>query len=656
METKLINAVRVLGIDAIEKANSGHPGIVMGAAPMATTLWRKFLRINPSRPNWINRDRFVLSAGHGSALLYALLHLSGFDVTLDDMKAFRQLDSRTPGHPEYKHTAGVDATTGPLGQGIAMAVGMALAEKRMAAMYNTDAFNIIDHFTYTLCGDGDLMEGVASEAASFAGLHQLGKLIVLYDSNDINLDGATEDSFTENVCARFESYGWQTIYVEDGANPLAITQAIEQAQIETTKPTLIEIKTVIGVGSKNAGTNKVHGAPLGAEDTQSVREVYGWEYEPFDIPEDVYQGFKTDVQERGEKAYNQWADTFNQYAQRYPELAVQLQQSIKKKFDEIEWEPYENGFSQATRNSSSDCIQQIAEKIPYLFGGSADLSGSNMTTIKSDEGLFSPHNLMSRNIQYGVREFAMAAIANGISLHGGLLPYVSTFFVFSDYLKPALRLSALMEQQVIYVLTHDSVAVGEDGPTHEPIEQLAMVRSIPNTFNFRPADARETVGSWHAALHIKNAPSTLILTRQNIPVSPYTDASKVLHGGYIAYPEQHELSLILMASGSEVTLAIRVAETLTQQGVGVRVVSMPSMELFNLQDKAYQMEVLPIGDIKRVAIEMAHPQSWYRYLGLNDLAIGIETFGASGKGDEVLEKFGFTHDQILAKVEEFIKK
>jgi len=655
MDSQMINAVRMIGVDAIEKAKSGHPGIVLGAAPMATTLWTRFLRVNPTKPNWINRDRFVLSAGHGSMLLYALLHLSGFDVRKSDIENFRQLDSKTPGHPEYKHTEGVDATTGPLGQGVAMAVGMALAEKKLAATYNRDQFNIIDHFTYCLCGDGDLMEGVASEAASFAGLQQLGKLIVLYDSNDINLDGSTKDSFTENVCGRFASYGWQTIYVADGMNPDAIGKAIEEAQADTTRPTLIEVKTVIGAGSANEGTNKVHGAPLGARDTAALRKKYKWEHDPFVVPETIYDAFKKDVADRGRASYDTWSELFNEYASVHKELALQLQQSIKKKYPEIKWEAPADGFEQATRNSSNDCLQQVAAHIPSLFGGSADLASSNMTMIK-DEGLFLPDNLAGRNIQFGVREFAMAAIGNGMSLHGGLLPYVSTFFVFSDYLKPALRLSALMQQQVLYILTHDSVAVGEDGPTHQPIEQLAMVRSIPNVFNFRPADARETVGAWHAALHIKAAPSTLILTRQNTVVSKYTDAAKVLRGGYVAYPEQYLLSLMLLASGSEVGLAIEVAEELTSRGIGVRVVSMPSMELFNVQDEAYRAEVLPADErVRRVSIEMGSTQPWYRYLGLNDLAIGIDTFGVSGKGDEVIEQFGFTKKNILKNIVDLLQ-
>jgi len=650
MDSQMINAIRMIGIDAIEKAKSGHPGIVLGAAPMAETLWTRFLKINPKKPSWINRDRFVLSAGHGSMLLYALLHLSGFDVSKADIENFRQLDSLTPGHPEYKHTPGVDATTGPLGQGIAMAVGMALAEKKMAATYNQEGFNIIDHFTYCLCGDGDLMEGVSGEAASFAGLQRLGKLIVLYDSNDINLDGATKDSFTENVCGRFASYGWQTIYVADGMNPDAIAHAIAEAQEDTGRPTLIEIKTIIGVGSEHEGTNRVHGAPLGSADVRALRKKYGWQHKPFTVPQEIYDGFKASVVERGVRSYDAWSDSFNEYAQIYPELATQLHNSIKKKYAEIKWNSPADGFEQATRNSSSDCLQQVAAHIPSLFGGSADLASSNMSAIK-DTGLFLPDNLSGRNIQFGVREFAMAAIANGMSLHNGLLPYVSTFFVFSDYLKPALRLSALMGQQVLYLLTHDSIAVGEDGPTHQPIEQLAMVRAIPNLFNFRPADARETIGAWHAALHIKSAPSTIILTRQNTVVSQYTDAAKVLRGGYVAYQEQYLLSLIMMASGSEVALALEVAEELTSRGIGVRVVSMPSMELFNAQDASYKDEVLPINDrVKRVSIEMASTQPWYRYLGLGDLAIGIDTFGAAGKGEDVIAKFGFTKEQVLSKV------
>lgn len=656
MNQKAVDAVRVLGIDAIERSKSGHPGIVMGAAPMAVALWTQFLRVNPTRPTWFNRDRFVLSAGHGSMLLYGLLHLSGFDVTIDDLKNFRVLDSKTPGHPEYKHTPGVDATTGPLGQGIAMAVGMAMAEKKLAATYNTANHHIIDHYTYALCGDGDLMEGVASEAASFAGLQKLSKLVVLYDSNDICLDGEVCEAFSEDVQARFNSYGWQTILVADGTDMVEISKAIEAAHADKARPTLIEIKTVIGHGSQKAGTNAVHGAPLGTEDAERSKQQYGWGHEPFFVPEDIYAYYNETVKQRGEKAYAEWSESFNAYARLYPELALQLQQSIKKNFEPVQWQSYENGFEQATRNSSQDCIQIVAEHLPYLFGGSADLSHSNMTFIKN-EGLFLPNQLENRNIQYGVREFAMAAIANGISLHGGLLPYVGTFFVFSDYLKPALRLSALMQQQVLYILTHDSIAVGEDGPTHEPIEQLAMLRSIPNVFTFRPADARETVGAWHAMLYIKNAPSTLVLTRQNLPVLATTDAAQVVKGGYIVCHEVSELKLIMMASGSEVPLAVEVATELNQQGIGVRVVSMPSQELFNLQTEEYKASILPRNDsVRRMAIEMAHPQSWYQYLGLDDIAVGITSFGASGNANDVLEKYGFTKDAIMKKAQALLNK
>ena len=656
MNQKAIDALRVLGIDAIEKSKSGHPGIVMGAAPMAATLWTQVLEVSPSRPTWFNRDRFVLSAGHGSMLLYGLLHLSGFDVTMDDIKSFRQLDSRTPGHPEYKFTAGVDATTGPLGQGIAMAVGMALAEKKLAATYNTENYKIVDHYTYALCGDGDLMEGVSTEAASFAGLQKLSKLIVMYDSNDINLDGPTSESFTEDIQKKFQALGWQTLYVEDGTDTTTILAALEAAKAETERPTLIEIKTVIGCGSINEGTSKVHGAPLGAEDAAATRAKYGWTSAPFEIDAAIYDYFKVNVQERGEKAYAEWANTFNDYAKVNPEMALQLQQSIKKNYDNVEWQTYETGFEQATRNSSHDSIQTIAAQVPSLFGGSADLAGSNMTAIK-DEGLFSDNNLASRNIQYGVREFAMAGIANGMSLHGGLLPFVSTFMVFSDYLKPAMRLSALMEQQVIYVLTHDSIAVGEDGPTHEPVEQLAMIRSIPNTFTFRPADARETVGSWYAGLSIKNAPTAIVLTRQNLPVLPGTDSNQVTRGGYIVQKESHALQLILLAAGSEVSLVSEVATKLEAEGVGVRVVSMPSIELFNLQSAEYRAEVLPnTPGVKRLAVEMAHPQPWYQFLNLTDEVMGITTFGASGPAADVLAKFGFTTEHVLAKAKALLAK
>lgn len=653
MNQKVVHAVATLGLDTVQHAQSGHPGIVLGAAPILTTLWTQFLHVNPKKPTWFNRDRFVLSAGHGSALLYSLLHLSSFDLSIEDLKAFRKLDSKTPGHPEYHHTIGIDATTGPLGQGMAMAVGMALAEKKLAATYNRENYNIVDHYTYAFCGDGDLMEGISSEAASFAGTQKLSKLIVMYDSNNICLDGSTEYALTENIRARFAAMGWQTLLVEDGNNMEEVAQKIREAQLNTEKPSLIEIKTIIGQGSAYENTNQVHGAPLAEADYLQVREKLQASGEAFEVEEDVRTYFHTHVTLRGEEVYNSWGKTFNEYAQNYPELAKQLQKAILKDVEPIRWPIFENGQMQATRNSSSDCIQVIAEHLPQLFGGSADLASSNMTMIKNDS-LFMPNNLEGRNIQYGVREFAMAAIANGLSLHGGLLPFVSTFFVFSDYLKAALRLSAIMHQQVIYVLTHDSVAVGEDGPTHEPVEQLAMVRSIPNTFVFRPADAKETVGAWHAALYIKSAPTLLVLSRQALPILEQTDAALVAKGGYILSQETGTLQLILMATGSEVHLALDAANILKTEGIGVRVVSMPSMELFEKQDEAYKNEVLPNNGAKRLAIEMAHPQPWYKYLNLSDDVIGITTFGASGNGAEITKKYGFTVEHIIKKAQNLL--
>ena len=504
MSNLSVNAIRFLGIDAINKANSGHPGVVMGAAPMAYSLFTKQLRINPAQPNWINRDRFILSAGHGSMLLYALLHLSGFeDVSMDEVKNFRQWGSKTPGHPEFGHTAGVDATTGPLGQGISTATGFAQAERFLAAKYNREGYNIFDHYTYVICGDGDLMEGVSSEAASYAGLQKLDKLVVLYDSNDINLDGETKDSFTESVRDRYNAYGWHTALVEDGTDLEAIHAAIEAAKASG-KPSLIEVKTVIGYGSPNKqGTNAVHGAPLGADETAATRQALGWDYEPFEIPEQVYADFKENVADRGESAYQVWTKLVADYKEAHPELAAEVEAIIDGR-DPVEVTPadfpaLENGFSQATRNSSQDALNVVAAKLPTFLGGSADLAHSNMTYIKTD-GLQDDANRLNRNIQFGVREFAMGTILNGMALHGGLRVYGGTFFVFSDYVKAAVRLSALQGLPVTYVFTHDSIAVGEDGPTHEPVEHLAGLRAMPNLNVFRPADARETQAAWYLAV------------------------------------------------------------------------------------------------------------------------------------------------------------
>ena len=649
-----VNAIRFLGIDAIEKSKSGHPGVVMGAAPMAYDLFTKQLRINPEEPNWINRDRFVLSAGHGSMLLYALLHLSGFkDVSMDEIKNFRQWGSKTPGHPEFGHTAGVDATTGPLGQGISTATGFAQAERFLAAKYNREGYPIFDHYTYVICGDGDLMEGVSAEAASYAGLQKLDKLVVLYDSNDINLDGETKDSFTEDVRARYEAYGWHTALVEDGTDLAAIDAAINEAKASG-KPSLIEVKTVIGYGSPNKqGTNAVHGAPLGAEEAEATRKALGWDYAPFEIPEEVYADYRTNVAERGAAAYDAWKQLVEDYKQAHPELAAEVAAIIAGQ-DPVEIKPedfpvLESGFSQATRNSSQDALNAAAKVLPTFLGGSADLAHSNMTYIKED-GLQDDAHRLNRNIQFGVREFAMGTILNGMALHGGLRVYGGTFFVFSDYVKAAVRLSALQGLPVTYVFTHDSIAVGEDGPTHEPIEHLAGLRAIPNLTVFRPADARETQAAWYLALKSQSTPTALVLTRQNLTVEEGTNFDKVAKGAYVVYETGADFDTILLASGSEVNLAVAAAKALAAEGAKIRVVSVPSTELFDAQDAAYKEEILPNAVRRRVAIEMAASQPWYKYVGLDGAVIGIDQFGASAPAGKVLEEYGFTVEHVAEVV------
>ncbi|HEM3003563.1 TPA: transketolase [Streptococcus suis] len=655
MSNLSVNAIRFLGIDAIEKSKSGHPGVVMGAAPMAYSLFTKELRINPAQPNWVNRDRFILSAGHGSMLLYGLLHLSGFEeVTMDEIKNFRQWGSKTPGHPEFGHTAGVDATTGPLGQGISTATGFAQAERFLAAKYNRDGFPIFDHYTYVICGDGDLMEGVSAEAASYAGLQKLEKLIVLYDSNDINLDGETKDSFTEDVRARYNAYGWHTDLVTDGTDVDAIFAAIEKAKVAG-KPSLIEIKTVIGHGSPNKqGTNAVHGAPLGAEETEATRKALDWNYGPFEIPAEVYADFKANVADRGAAAYDAWVKLVEDYKVAHPELAAEVIAILEGR-DVVEIKPedfpvYENGFSQATRNSSQDALNAAAKVLPTFLGGSADLAHSNMTYIKED-GLQDSVNPLNRNIQFGVREFAMGTILNGMAAHGGLRVYGGTFFVFSDYVKAAVRLSALQGLPVTYVFTHDSIAVGEDGPTHEPIEHLAGLRAMPNLNVFRPADARETQAAWYLSLTSKSTPSALVLTRQNLTVEEGTDFDKVAKGAYVVY-EAAGFDTILLASGSEVNLAVKAAKELEAAGTKVRVVSVPSTELFDAQDAAYKEEILPNAIRRRLAIEMGATQSWYKYVGLDGKVLGIDTFGASAPAQTVIDNYGFTVENVVKLVGE----
>ena len=649
-----VNTIRTLSIEAIQKANSGHPGLPMGAAPMAYALWTKHLNVNPATSlNWPNRDRFILSAGHGSAMLYSLLHLAGYQVTIDDLKNFRQWESKTPGHPEYQHTDGVEATSGPLGQGISTSVGMAMAEAHLAATYNRDSFNVMDHYTYALCGDGDLMEGVSAEASSMAGHMKLGKLIVLYDSNGISLDGPTSKAFTENVGARYEAYGWQHILVKDGNDLEAISKAIDEAKAETEKPSLIEIKTVIGFGSPKEGTSAVHGAPIGQDGIDAAKTVYGWEYPDFTVPEEVAKRFKEEINDKGAKTEAKWDAMFANYEKAHPELAKQFKAAFAGELPE-NWEEalpvYEEGTAQASRVSSKDAIQAIAKAVPNVWGGSADLSGSNNTTI-ADEKEFQPGSYEGRNIWFGVREFAMASAMNGIHLHGGTRVYGGTFFVFTDYLRPAVRMSAIQNLPVIYVLTHDSVAVGEDGPTHEPIEQLASVRCMPNVQVIRPADGNETSAAWIQALETTNKPTILVLSRQNLPVLPNSkEMAKegVSKGGYvISKAESDTPEGILIATGSEVNLAVQAQKELKAQGKDVSVVSLPSFDLFEAQDEVYKESVLPKAVTKRVAIEAASPFGWERYIGSEGKMIGIDHFGASAPGDFVLEQFGFTVDNVV---------
>ncbi|MFE4708083.1 transketolase [Peribacillus simplex] len=658
-----INTIRTLSIDAIEKANSGHPGMPMGAAPMAYKLWTEYMNHNPKNPDWFNRDRFVLSAGHGSMLLYSLLHLSGYGLSIDDLKSFRQWGSKTPGHPEYGHTAGVDATTGPLGQGIAMAVGMAMAERHLAESYNRDSYNVVDHYTYSICGDGDLMEGVSAEAASLAGHLQLGRLVVLYDSNDISLDGDLSQSFSESVADRFKSYGWQYIRVEDGNDLQEIAKAIEEAKTDDARPTLIEVKTVIGYGSPNrSGKSAVHGAPLGADELKLTKEAYKWTFEEdFHVPEEVYSHFNEAVVDAGAQKEEAWNELFKNYKEAHPELAEQLELAIKGELP-AEWDQeipvYEEGKTLASRASSGEVLNAIAKKVPSFIGGSADLAGSNNTAIKGETDLL-PGNYSGRNIWFGVREFAMGAALNGMALHGGLKVYGGTFFVFSDYLRPAIRMAALMGLPVNYVFTHDSIAVGEDGPTHEPIEQLASLRAMPNLGVIRPADGNETAAAWKVALESTNKPTALVLTRQGLPTIKDTSETAyegVSKGAYIISASKKEVAdALLLATGSEVNLAVDAQKALANEGIDVSVISMPSWDRFETQSKEYKQSVINPAVKKRLAIEVASPFGWDRYAGDEGEILAINHFGASAPGGKIMEEFGFTVENVVARVKEMLK-
>lgn len=651
-----IATIRSLGIDTINKANSGHPGMVLGSAPALYTLFNKELNIYNKEENWINRDRFVLASGHASALLYSLLHLDGFDVTIDDLKNFRQLHSRTPGHPEIEMTHGVDASSGPLGQGIPMATGMAMAEKFLASQYNKENFDIIDHYTYVLCGDGDMQEGVTYEAASLAGHLSLGKLIVLYDANKVTLDGPLSMSFSENVKKRYEACNWQVIEVKDGNDIQEIHKAIKKGKKEQYKPTLIIVNTVIGFGSENQGTNKVHGAPLGKEDGKNAKLSYGFDHEEFYVPEEVYEDFKKSIK-RGKSKFNKWNKLFKEYKNQYPQEAKQLEDAIDGKYtldvEEI-IKNYPAGHNDATRNTSLEIIQEVAKQNPTFLSGTADLASSTKTQIKGQNN-FSVEDYSGRNLVFGIREFAMVAILNGMTLHKGVKVSAGGFLVFSDYFKAAVRMACLMKLPIILPLSHDSIAVGEDGPTHQPIEQFAMLRSIPNMHVIRPSDAVEMAAAWKLAIESKENPTALILTRQNVETMAGSSVEGVSKGAYIIGKEEKQCDAIIIASGSEVNLAMNAKTELLKKGIDVRVVSMPCQEIFDQQDKAYKQSVLPNDVRKRLSVEMASSFGWHKYVGLDGIVMSIDEFGRSAPANQVIESFGFTVDKVVENVEKLVK-
>lgn len=658
IEMTSVNAIRILAADAVQKANSGHPGLPLGSAAMAYELWANHMNHNPKNPGWENRDRFILSGGHGSTLLYSLLHLFGYGLKKEDLENFRQDGSLTPGHPEYGHTVGVEATTGPLGAGMAMAVGMAMAEAHLSATFNKPEFPVVDHHTFVLGGDGCLMEGISSEAFSLAGTLGLSKLIVLYDSNQISIEGSTDIAFTENVQKRMEAFGFQTLTVEDGNNLAEIAKAIEAAKAETGKPSFITVKTQIGYGCPaKQGKASAHGEPLGADNVKALKENLGWEnQEPFYVPQAVYDHYAA-LAKKGETAEESWNKLFAAYSAKYPE-AKKLWDKFHGEVDadalledEAFW-AYEDK-AQATRNLSGSMINRLKTMLPNLIGGSADLAPSNKTHMDG-EGDFSKEDYTGRNLHFGVRELAMAAIGNGLALHGGLKPYIATFFVFSDYVKPMARLAALMQLPVTYVLTHDSIGVGEDGPTHEPIEQTAMLRAMPNFNVFRPADATETAAGWYLAITSKKTPTALVLTRQNLPQMKGS-SKDALKGAYVmADAEKSVPDAIVIASGSEVSLAVAAKEALAKDGIDVRVVSMPCMDLFEQQSAEYKASVLPKTVRARVAVEAATDFGWGKYIGLEGEAVTMKGFGASAPADVLFKKFGFTTENVVAAVKKSI--
>lgn len=661
---ELANAIRALSMDAVQKANSGHPGAPMGMADIAEVLWNDYLRHNPTNTQWSDRDRFVLSNGHGSMLLYSLLHLSGYDLAMKELQNFRQLHSQTPGHPEYGYTAGVETTTGPLGQGLANAVGMAIAEKILAAQFNRANHKIVDHHTYVFMGDGCLMEGISHEVCSLAGTLGLGKLIGFYDDNGISIDGEVEGWFTDNTPKRFEAYGWHVIPAVDGHDPAAIKAAIDAAQAETDKPTLICCKTVIGKGAPNKqGTESVHGAALGDAEVAAAREAMGWEHAPFVVPDNIYQGW--DAKEKGAKLEQEWNNTFAAYRAEYPELAAEYERRVikgelplefREKADAYIVETQREMEKIATRKASHNCLNTYGRLLPELLGGSADLAPSNLT-IWDDSKALTAEDACANYIHYGVREFGMSAIMNGIALHGGFVNYGATFLMFTEYARNAVRMSALMGIQSIFVYTHDSIGLGEDGPTHQPVEQLTALRATPKMTTWRPCDTIETAVAWKAAIEHRNGPSALVFTRQGLApqVRDASQLANIARGGYILRDTQGEPDAIVIATGSEVELAVAAAEKLATEGKKIRVVSMPSPEVFEQQDATYKEQVLPLSITARVAVEAAHADFWYKYVGLDGRILGMTTFGESAPAGDLFKHFGLTVENLLSLLAELLE-
>ena len=659
----LANAIRVLSMDAVQKANSGHPGAPMGMADIAEVLWRDFLKHNPNNPKWADRDRFVLSNGHGSMLIYSLLHLTGYDLSIEDLKQFRQLHSKTPGHPEYGYAPGVETTTGPLGQGITNAVGMAIAEKTLAAQFNREGHEIVNHYTYAFLGDGCLMEGISHEAASLAGTLGLGKLIAFYDDNNISIDGHVDGWFTDDTAQRFESYGWQVIRNVDGHDPEQIKFAIENAQAEKDRPTLIICKTIIGYGSPNkCNSHDCHGAPLGDAEIQVAREFLHWDYAPFEIPADIYAEW--DAKAKGTERETEWDAKFVAYSTAYPELAAEFKRRMSGELP-ANWEAESKAFIEklqanpaniASRKASQNAIEAYAHVLPEFLGGSADLASSNLTLWSGSKPIRADHNVDGNYINYGVREFGMSAIMNGIALHGGFIPYGATFLMFYEYAHNAVRMAALMKQRVLFVYTHDSIGLGEDGPTHQPVEQTAALRYIPNLETWRPADQVESAIAWKAAVERQDGPSALIFTRQNLAQMNRTSAQldAVKRGAYVLKDCDGTPELIFIATGSEVELAVKAADVLAAEGKKVRVVSMPSTNRFDKQDLAYRESVLPAAVTKRVAIEAGIADFWYKYVGFEGRVVGMNSFGESAPADQLFKLFGFTVDNVVAKAKEIL--